>query len=89
MKKKRELYARIGLGIFGIILVLMGIFNIIRGELNYTNYCGGIVFAPVAIIIGILILIIVFFRWRTMNQLSEESKLSGLKEEKRNNWKKW
>lgn len=89
MKKKRELYARIGLGIFAAILILMGLLRILQGELNYTNYWGGIVFAPVAIIIGILVLIIVFFRWKVMSKLSKDINSSDHKIDKHNDWQKW
>jgi len=89
MKKRRELLGRLGLGFFGIILVLMGLSSIHKGELNYENYWGGVVFAPVAIIMGILVLIIVIFRWKAMNQMSKNENPSNHKTNKHDNWHKW
>jgi uncharacterized membrane protein len=88
MKKRRELFARLGLGFFGAILVLMGYSNIYGGKLNYSNYWGGIVFAPVALIVGILILIIVMFRWKATNKMFESMNSISRKNTEHDKWKK-
>ena len=65
MKKNKDLHTRIVLGVFSVIIISMGISAILTGTINYSNFWGGVVFAPIAIIIGTLILIIVTFRWNS------------------------
>jgi hypothetical protein len=53
------------MGIFvACLLILFGIAALLKGDLGYRNYWGGLVFAPFAIAIGIFLLSAVFFRWR-------------------------
>jgi uncharacterized membrane protein len=54
--------------IFALSLILLGIATLRRGDLNYRNYWGGLVFAPVAIAIGLVFLCMVMFRWRKLSQ---------------------
>jgi tellurite resistance protein TehA-like permease len=89
MKKRRELFARLGLGFFGTIIILMGLSSIYSGNLNYSNYWGGVVFAPIAIIIGILVLIVVIFRWKTFDPMSKDENSNNQKTNRHDNWRKW
>jgi uncharacterized membrane protein len=89
MKKRRELFARVGIGFFGVILVLIGLSKIFGGNLNYSNYWGGVVFAPLTIIIGILVLIIVLFRWKAIDNMFGGSNSSNNKSSDHDNWRKW
>ncbi len=77
------------MGLLGTILILTGMYNILRGDLNYTNHWGGIVFAPAALVMGILVLIIVLFRWKTINQLFKEERSGNQKNNRHEDWKKW
>jgi len=89
MKKRRELLARLGIGFFGVILVMMGLSSIYSGNLNYSNYWGGVVFAPLAIVIGILVLIIVVFKWKAIDHMFGSTNSSDSKSRDHDNWKKW
>jgi uncharacterized membrane protein len=73
MKNKTGRLNRPLLSVFGIILILMGISSILKGNPNYGNFFGGVVFSPVAIIVGVLILIIVTFRWESTGESNSKS----------------
>lgn len=62
-KKTKELIVRITWGIIGILLILVGVYSLHKGHFHYYNYWGGAVFAPYAIFGGILILLLVIFKW--------------------------
>jgi hypothetical protein len=47
---------------FGIFLIAYGAVHLMRGELSYENYWGGLVFAPAVILIGIVVVYIGLFR---------------------------
>ena len=66
--KKRWDIARFVLLYFGFILILMGIVAILKGTWHYLNYWGGLIFAPSAILVGLLLLYIVFFQWEHLNE---------------------
>ena len=85
----REFLTRIVLGFFGIILIFIGVSSIYNGILNYSNYWGGIVFAPVAIIMGVLVLVIVTFRWKALHQKSNNKNSNKYKTRKHDDWRKW
>ncbi len=57
-----------------LILILFGVAALLKGDLGYRNYWGGLVFAPYAIAIGLFILIAVVFRWRKLSQKPEQLK---------------
>lgn len=89
MKKRRELFARLVLGFFGTIIIVMGLSSIYSGNFNYSNYWGGVVFAPIAIIIGILVLIVVIFRWKTFDPMFRDDNSNSQKTNMHDNWQKW
>jgi hypothetical protein len=43
-----------------VILAIGGAVHVYRGSLGWTNYWGGFVYAPFAIVIGLLMIIVVF-----------------------------
>ncbi len=79
MKNKKSLFTRIFIGVFGFVLILTGFKNIFYGNLNYSNYWGGVVFAPIAILVGILAIIIAAFRFDSIVNSKEQSKKSNRK----------
>jgi hypothetical protein len=46
-----------------LALVLGGTHALLSGDLGYHNYWGGTVFAPFAIAIGVLLLLLAVFAW--------------------------
>ena len=59
---------RIALMLVGLSLVLTGAAALRDGRLHYQNYWRGSVFAPLAIVIGIMALVMVILRWRSLNE---------------------
>lgn len=49
-------------------LIGSGLISILQGESNYLNYWGGVVWAPLAIAIGIVLLFAIVFRWNKLQQ---------------------
>ncbi len=76
MMKNVEKSGRIFIGFFGVILLFMGVTHVLRGDLNYSNYWGGVVFAPFAIVVGVLLLFIVVFKWDSFEDSKTKKKRS-------------
>ena len=53
---------------FGLILIVGGLGTLKAGDVHYRNYWGGAVFAPFAITIGVLFLVLLAMNWRTLNK---------------------
>ena len=53
-----------GFGFAGLVLIATGALALLTGETHYANFWGAPVFAPFAIVIGLLLLITVFMQWR-------------------------
>jgi uncharacterized membrane protein len=77
MRNNKGLFTRVVVGLIFIGIILIGFKHIFAGNLNYSNYWGGIVFTPIAILIGILGLVIVVFRWESFansqNQIKKKN----------------
>lgn len=69
--------ARVTLFLFGILFLLSGLREVLFGDLHYSNYWGGAVFAPLAIAIGLFLLVMLVLKWRTLDQPEEQRKLTG------------
>jgi len=63
---------RIALIFVGLSLVLTGAAALQSGRLHYQNYWGGSVFAPLAIVGGLMALVMVIVRWRSLNETGPE-----------------
>ena len=72
--KSRRKVNRIAVVIAGSILIITGIISIFTGQLHYTNYWGGLVFSPVAILAGILAIYIAIYRPGKMNLPNRDRK---------------
>ena len=62
-RKKSEpivfsLRARIFLAVVGLLLLSDGLRNLLKGNLEYPNHYGAAVFAPFAVLIGLLMIIV-------------------------------
>jgi hypothetical protein len=57
---RRDRYGRALKAWFAVVLVIAGGATLYRGGLGWTNYWGGFVYAPFAIVIGLLLLVVVF-----------------------------
>jgi hypothetical protein len=56
----RDRYTRILAASFAVVLLIGGTLTLYRGDLGWTNYWGGFVYAPTAIVIGLLLLAVAF-----------------------------
>ena len=55
--------------VLAAVLIAGGVYTLGRGELAYHNYWGGTVFAPFAIAIGVLLLLLALFRWPRLDRI--------------------
>jgi len=58
-KKRKSRFFKIGLLLAALFLIASSALSILAGKLNYSNYWGGVVFAPVALFIGVLMFIVI------------------------------
>ena len=60
---RREQFIRALLSFLAVLLILGAIHTLRTGGIGYRNYWGGTIFAPVAIAIGVAILLLCVFAW--------------------------
>jgi hypothetical protein len=68
---------RIGFGIISLLIVILGAGTLFQGHLQYSNWWGGIVFAPFAIIVGLSCLFIAAFRPKFFAPPKKKSRIRG------------
>jgi hypothetical protein len=56
---------RLVVGLIGLIIFATGILSLIAGRLHYSNYWGGMVFAPFAIVVGAMVMLGMIFMRRS------------------------
>jgi hypothetical protein len=56
-------YARSGLGLLGLGVLSLGLKTLLKGHLFYQTYWGGAAFAPIGVLIGVLIIYLATFGW--------------------------
>jgi hypothetical protein len=61
--KSRDRFVRVTTGFMALFLIMLGVFHVFKGRPTYHNAWGLTVFAPFTIIVGLLLLFIVIFRW--------------------------
>jgi hypothetical protein len=84
-QSKRGRIAAIAASLF---LIAFGVAMVLGGKLEWQNYWGGLVFAPVAILFGLLLLYAAIFRWDKMNKPPGDKK-GRIPEVLRGSWRKW
>jgi hypothetical protein len=57
-----------------MLLILLAVGSLFEGKLHYRIYWGGLVFAPFAIVIGLLGLCAVLFRWEKLKRPAVDEK---------------
>jgi hypothetical protein len=88
ISRKKERFARIGMAAAAIFLAVSASVNIFAGRLNYRNYWGGLVFAPYAVAIAAIALLIVVFRWKKTIGPMVDRKGRKIKFEN-DDWQRW
>lgn len=52
--------------ILSLVLVLTGIMYMAKGLIGWSNYWGGLVYSPFAVLVGLLLLYVGIFRWERL-----------------------
>lgn len=79
----RERVGRIAVAFAGGLVIIVAVLSMLGGELSFENYWGGLVFAPIAMLVGALALFVALFKWRNLTG----DKSPG--ESKHDDWRKW
>jgi hypothetical protein len=58
------------------------------GRMGWSNYWGGLVFAPFAIIFGLLLIYVAIFRWRKLQETPGDRK-GRVPDAFKDDWRKW
>jgi hypothetical protein len=61
---QQKIYLRIFCGVFGVAAFLKGLIPVLSGNYSYENWFGGLVFAPFAIAVGVVMVLGAVFNWR-------------------------
>lgn len=86
-KKTKRLISFIGGYSIAGFMIASATVAIFSGRINYKNYWGGVVFAPIAIIVGIVFIVLVHREWKGKKvKLKSDEKLF---EGPIKDWKKW
>jgi len=51
-----------------LAVIAKGTFSLYKSGWVYSNYWGGLVFAPIGILVGLLFIYVIIFRWDTLNK---------------------
>lgn len=62
LNARHNLY-RLVFAILLLVLVLTGVMYMAKGSIGWSNYWGGLVFPPFAVLVGLLLLYVVIFHW--------------------------
>jgi hypothetical protein len=65
---RRDRLNKIAVIVTGLMLIFYGAAGILADRSTYSNYWGGRVFAPFAILVGALFIYIVIFHWKAFNK---------------------
>ena len=63
-RKTRNILEKIFGTLVATIFISIGVLTLVQGELVFSNYWGGVIFAPLGILLGIFILYILWFKWK-------------------------
>jgi uncharacterized membrane protein YcjF (UPF0283 family) len=71
MKQNRykNLFLQSFAALIALAVIATGIRPLLKGDYFYKNWWGGLVFGPVTVIGGLLLLYVVIFRWKKMNKM--------------------
>jgi hypothetical protein len=66
----KKLFIRSGLILAAFVMIGTGLIPLIlKGDLFYSNWWGGLVFAPLALIIGVFFLYLVLFKFEKIEKM--------------------
>ena len=66
----KKLFIRSGLILTAFVMIGMALIPLVfKGDLFYSNWWGGLVFAPLALIIGVFFLYLVLFKYEKIEKM--------------------
>ena len=68
-KTIKEILIRSFAALIALAVIATGARALIKDNLFYDNWWGGLVFAPLTIIIGALLLFLIIFKWETIRTI--------------------
>jgi hypothetical protein len=69
-KNTKKLFVRSGLALVALMIIGTGLIPLVLNKnLFYLNWWGGLIFAPLAVIVGIFFLYIVIFKYEKVNKM--------------------
>jgi membrane protein YdbS with pleckstrin-like domain len=86
-QRTKQVISIIGGMSLAFFLILSATLAMLSGRFNYRNYWGGVVFAPLAIILGIVLMIFIYrhVKGKDRNWKSDEELFEGSLQD----WRKW
>ena len=86
-ERNRDFRGRVFFTVMIIVVLARCAYYLVRGDLDYRNYWGGVVFVPVAIPILLLMLLVVW-KWGKWKKVRSDKKGNYIKWPG-DDWKKW
>ena len=69
-RNAKKLFARIGAILVALMIIGTGsIPLLLKGNLFYSNWRGALVFAPLAVLVGIFLLYLILFKWDKLEKM--------------------
>lgn len=72
--KRKDKFVRVTFVFLSLFIISLGLTHFFAGDIHYSNWWGGLVFAPFTIFVGIFLLCLVVFKWEKINNLSKNKK---------------
>ena len=85
--KNPDRLGRIFFSVIILILLARCVYFLASGELNYRNYWGGVVFVPIAIVI-LLLFLLVLWKWDKWKKVRSDKKGRYI-DWPGDDWKRW
>ena len=69
-KNTKKLFVRFGAILVALMIIGAGLIPLaFKGDLFYSNWRGALVFAPLAVLVGIFFLFLIVFKWEKLQKM--------------------
>ena len=69
-RNTKKLFVRFGAILVALVIIGTGLIPVaLKRDFFYSNWWGGLVFAPLAVLIGIFLLYLIVFKWEKIEKL--------------------
>jgi len=62
----KKIFIRASSVLIALAVIATGIRGFVKGSYSYNNWWGGLVFAPITVIVGLFVLYLVVFKWDSL-----------------------